>query len=74
VTSILKRHGKYAIWSEWSTTGGNYDEAENKRTWQSNQGILDINYFVWVLNQHGGDVEQIPKDRKYNPNNQLPTG
>ena len=74
VTSILKRHGKHAIWSEWSKRGGHYDEAENERKWNSNEGILDINYLTWVLNQNGGNVEQIPKHKKYNPINQLPTG
>ena len=74
VTSVLKRHGKHAIWSEWSKRGGNYNEAENERKWNSNEGILDINYLTWVLNQNGGNVEQIPKHKKYNPINQLPTG
>jgi hypothetical protein len=74
VTSVLKRHGKHAIWSEWSKRGGNYNEAENERKWNSNEGILDINYLTWVLNQNGGNVEQIPKHKKYSPINQLPTG
>ena len=74
VTSILKHHGKHAIWSEWCKKGGNYNEAENERQWQANQGALDINYLAWVLNQNGGNVEQIPKHKKYSPINQLPTG
>ena len=63
VTSILKRHGKHAIWSEWCKKGGNYNEAEHERQWNSNQGALDINYLAWVLNQNGGNVEQIPKHK-----------
>ena len=63
VTSVLKRHGKHAIWSEWSKKGGHYDEAENERKWNSNEGILDINYLTWVLNQNGSNVEQIPKHK-----------
>ena len=74
VTSILKHHGKHAIWSEWCKKGGNYNEAENERQWQANQGILDINYLVWVLNQSGEEMEQIPKHKNYNPVNDLPTG
>ena len=74
VTSILKRHGKHAIWSEWSKRGGNYDEAENERKWRANEGILDINYLVWVLNQKGGNVEQIPKHKIYDPIIELPGG
>jgi hypothetical protein len=51
VISILKRHGKHAIGSEWSKRGGHFDEAADERTLRSNEGILDINYLVWVLNQ-----------------------
>jgi len=35
---------------------------------------LDINYLVWVLNQKGGNVEQITKHKPYTPINQLPAG
>ena len=56
-TSILKCHDKHAIWQEWFKRGGHYDEAQNERTWAYNEGFLNINYLVWVLNQNGYEVE-----------------
>jgi hypothetical protein len=39
VTSILKSHGRYEIWREWSKRGGNYDEVKNQLAWDSNKDI-----------------------------------
>ena len=54
--------------------GGNYNATQNANQWSYNQGLLDINYLVWVLNQNGHEVEQVTRHKAYTPIGALPDG
>ena len=67
VSTALKRHNKLELWETWCKKSSKYNAERNMLTWNSIQGILDINYLVWELNKTGHDIDLIERYKPYKP-------
>ena len=67
VSTAPRRHDKLELWETWCKKSSKYNAERNMLTWNSIQGILDINYLVWELNKTGHDIDLIERYRPYEP-------
>ena len=51
VLSVLKNLNKIYIFDEFSKKGNNYNYNNNKLLWNCNEGRIDINYLIFILNK-----------------------
>ena len=65
VTSVLKFHDMYDLWDEWSQQSEHYNKTKNDKQWEYNQGIMDINYLIWL--QGDKTVSPIQTQKVYEP-------
>jgi hypothetical protein len=52
ITSILKSLNKFQIWDDWSTLSTKYNKENNLTIWNNNEGLIDINYLIYILNKN----------------------
>ncbi len=38
----------YDLWDEWGQQSDRYNKTKNDKQWDSNQGIIDITYLIWL--------------------------
>ena len=63
VTSVLKCHDMYDLWDEWSQQSDRYNKIKNDQQWRNNNGVMDINYLIWLEGGH----ERVQKYKQYTP-------
>ena len=51
VLTVFKNLNKWDIFDSWSSKSKNYDKNNNISLWNNNEGIIDINYLVFVINE-----------------------
>ena len=66
VTTAMKNLNKYEVWNEWSNKSETYHN-NNRDIWNSNDGMIDINYLINVLNKNGNKLDRIHKFKPYEP-------
>jgi hypothetical protein len=67
VTTVLKNLNKFNIWDEWSKKSNKYNYNKNITLWNSNNGVIDINYLIYVINtENKTNYKFIEKYKKYN--------
>lgn len=55
VLSAMKRLNKYKIFDQWSSNSPQYNEENNIKLWNANNGCIDINYLVFLINKERTD-------------------
>lgn len=51
VLTVFKNLNKWDIFNNWSKKSKNYDNNNNITIWNNNNGVLDVNYLVFVINE-----------------------
>lgn len=51
VLTVFKNLNKWDLFDKWSSKSKNYDKNKNISLWNNNEGIIDINYLVFVINE-----------------------
>ena len=59
ITTICKSLDNFDIWNDWSKTGTKYDEVNNIKIWNNNDGKIDVSFFINILNDAGHKLQKI---------------
>ena len=67
ITSIFKSLNYFQLWDDWSTMSKKYDKENNKIIWDNSEGLIDVNYLIYIINKlHNTKIESVVVYKKYN--------
>ena len=51
VLTVFKNLNKWFIFDNWAKKSKNYNNINNISIWNNNNGVLDVNYLVFIINE-----------------------
>lgn len=51
VLTVFKNLNKWVIFDNWAKKSKNYNNINNISIWNNNNGVLDVNYLVFIINE-----------------------